>query len=253
MSSAGQQATREEAFLAWRAPSLSEEAVPEYPQASYYRARYYDPNAGRFLSEDPLGSGGGINFYAYAGNNSPNLKDVFGLDYTTSRSGNTIVVNASITLYGPGANNMLAEKWQRAILETWNNNIGFGKCDVVFNVQIIADPKAKDPQHASSPAGFPGANNFISVPEGSPADLGNPGIDWNWGNPHTGTIPSGTLDFTLVHEFGHLLHLYDSNLWGWHWNLLRPKSDIMNEGWTVGQYNVDRIVGGGKALTCGCQ
>jgi RHS repeat-associated protein len=25
----------------------------------YYRARYYDPNAGRFLSEDPLGSGGG--------------------------------------------------------------------------------------------------------------------------------------------------------------------------------------------------
>ena len=81
---------------------------------------------------------------------------------------------------------MLAEKWQRAILETWNNNIGFGKCDVVFNVQIIADPKAKDPQHASSPAGFPGANNFISVPEGSPADLGNPGIDWELGKPAHG-------------------------------------------------------------------
>ena len=69
MSSAGQHATRDEAFLASRAPSLSEEAAPEYPQASYYRARYYDPTAGRFLSEDPTGFMAGMNFYAYVTNN----------------------------------------------------------------------------------------------------------------------------------------------------------------------------------------
>jgi RHS repeat-associated protein len=216
----------------------------------YYRARYYDANTGRFLNEDPMGSGGGLNFYRYVGNNSPNLRDIFGLDYSTSRNGNTIIVNASITLYGPGANDALAAKWQRAILDTWNNNIGYGKCDVVFNVQVIADPNAKDAKHASSPAGFPGANNFIVVPDG----IGDPYVDWSWGSMHTGTIPSGTLDFSVAHEFGHLLHLYDSNRWWrWPWNLLQPKSDIMRERWTVGRYDIDRIVGGGKTPTCGCQ
>jgi RHS repeat-associated protein len=35
----------------------------------YYRARYFDPSAGRFLSEDRLGFQGGANFYRYAQNN----------------------------------------------------------------------------------------------------------------------------------------------------------------------------------------
>lgn len=35
----------------------------------YNRARYYDPQLARFLSEDPIGQSGGINQYAYAENN----------------------------------------------------------------------------------------------------------------------------------------------------------------------------------------
>jgi RHS repeat-associated protein len=31
----------------------------------YYRARYYSPRLGRFISGDPLGLGGGMNTYAY--------------------------------------------------------------------------------------------------------------------------------------------------------------------------------------------
>jgi RHS repeat-associated protein len=46
----------------------------------YYRARYYNPTTGRFLSEDPLGiMGSGTNLYAYAKNNPINLKDPSGL------------------------------------------------------------------------------------------------------------------------------------------------------------------------------
>ncbi|WP_232417770.1 RHS repeat-associated core domain-containing protein [Methyloversatilis thermotolerans] len=45
----------------------------------YYRARYYDPVIGRFISEDPLGfAAGDVNFYAYVGNNPVNANDPSG-------------------------------------------------------------------------------------------------------------------------------------------------------------------------------
>jgi RHS repeat-associated protein len=47
---------------------------------NYYRARYYNPAIGRFLSEDPLGfAGSGANFYAYAGDDPIDFNDPFGL------------------------------------------------------------------------------------------------------------------------------------------------------------------------------
>jgi RHS repeat-associated protein len=45
----------------------------------YYRARYYNPATGRFLSEDPIGFYGGNNFYRYVGNDPADLIDPFGL------------------------------------------------------------------------------------------------------------------------------------------------------------------------------
>ncbi len=45
----------------------------------YYRARYYDPGVDRFMSEDPIGFGGGINAYAYVRNNAANFTDPRGL------------------------------------------------------------------------------------------------------------------------------------------------------------------------------
>jgi RHS repeat-associated protein len=56
-------------------------AGQQYDQGSelyYMRARYYDPELGRFLSEDPIGISGGLNLYAYAGNDPVNRSDPSG-------------------------------------------------------------------------------------------------------------------------------------------------------------------------------
>ena len=45
----------------------------------YYRARYYNANAGRFINEDPVGFGGGMNFYAYVSNSPIDWIDPTGL------------------------------------------------------------------------------------------------------------------------------------------------------------------------------
>ncbi len=56
-------------------------ATPSGPR-KYYRARYYDPNGGRFLSEDPLGfDGGDVNLYRYVVDNPVLFVDPDGEDY----------------------------------------------------------------------------------------------------------------------------------------------------------------------------
>jgi RHS repeat-associated protein len=45
----------------------------------YMRNRYYDPVAGRFTQEDPLGLAGGLNAYGFASGDPINYSDPFGL------------------------------------------------------------------------------------------------------------------------------------------------------------------------------
>lgn len=46
---------------------------------NYHRARYYDPNVGRWLSQDPIGIRGGLNLYAYVENKPLMEVDPLGL------------------------------------------------------------------------------------------------------------------------------------------------------------------------------
>ena len=53
----------------------------------YYRARWYDPSSGRFISQDPIGfSAGDVNLYRYVGNAPGDATDPWGLQTTLYES-----------------------------------------------------------------------------------------------------------------------------------------------------------------------
>jgi RHS repeat-associated protein len=62
----------------------------------YMRNRWYDPESGRFLSEDPAGFAGGDNLYAFGGNDPINSRDPSGLGDCRW------VVHSTITVSGAG-------------------------------------------------------------------------------------------------------------------------------------------------------
>jgi len=82
-------------YSAFGEPSAVANAIPyQYagmrldPETMLYydHARYYSPKQGRFISPDPISVKGGVNIYAYAGNDPVNNVDLSGDWYVPGRS-----------------------------------------------------------------------------------------------------------------------------------------------------------------------
>jgi RHS repeat-associated protein len=206
----------------------------------YYRARYYNPQLQRFISEDPLGASAGPNLYQYAGSSPSNFTDPLGLIYGVSQSGDgTITIWAPITLYGDAATPKLARDWQQDIDVYWNGHTWKG-CKVVVQAPITLD----------TPENIPWGNgdiNSVKVVNTDEEfrDLTVLYFGWGW-------WWRGATAADIAHEFGHLLNLADQYYdfpWG---SVPKPGFEIDIMGSTSGFVHEDTLnrVLAGRA--CGC-
>lgn len=76
MTPSDQQTSWGSGSLTLKADAWPEETIPKNPQVSYYRARYYDPVPGRFISEDPLArNSDDLDLYRYVHNSPTTVMD----------------------------------------------------------------------------------------------------------------------------------------------------------------------------------
>jgi len=97
----------------------------------YNRARFYDPQLGRFISEDPIGLAGGINSFIYVKNSPVNAIDPLGL------SSIVVIVGARSTGGSGGAYVLLLDKNGK--------RIAFRDCDCAAGDVANGRAVAKDP------------------------------------------------------------------------------------------------------------
>jgi RHS repeat-associated protein len=90
----------------------------------YYRARYYDSTAGRFVSNDPIGFYAGVNSYGYANNSPISLLDPLGLCPCQKNNAHPFFpIRTGGILIGANGEAGLGSLGGSAV----NGNIGFGE------------------------------------------------------------------------------------------------------------------------------
>jgi RHS repeat-associated protein len=148
----------------------------------YYRARYYDPKAGRFISKDPIGfMGGDVNLFRYVGNDPGNWVDPEGLRWWAGAGIVTNQTSQPITVTGDTRSGKQGSVTIRPG-ESYNFNIAWIKGIIAAIIagnmnpfdNILVDPDSVKTQNGEIPKITPYPwNEVIIVPSKHLINRGN--------------------------------------------------------------------------------
>jgi RHS repeat-associated protein len=194
----------------------------------YYRARYYKPTLGRFISEDPAGFKDGSNFYGYVRNNPVNLIDPLG-ECAKKDATKDCIAKAIAALF-PGATadveDMPDNKGETGGHWNFNVQIDFSSYDAMMNFfnsyypppgtpGIRIGPKARfgpgpalHLENLSNTNDWDNGDGTYSVTGTAHLDLYNPNSGAAGGEGIGGVAGHGAVDFIL----GHLIQALGSNI-----------------------------------------
>jgi len=114
----------------------------------YFRARWYDPVAGRFISKDPIGISGGLNQYVFCANNPVNGIDPDGL--ATYLQNRELGGDQSRANYNPVSHSFVFTTNPDGTLKhaySWGNEGAFGTWHIDEPLDITAANQAlKNPK-----------------------------------------------------------------------------------------------------------
>jgi RHS repeat-associated protein len=225
----------------------------------YYGFRYYSPQIGRWISKDPMEEKGGINLYAYAFNNSPNLIDPFGKKTTvtikTSGNKGIITVKASIAIWTKCKNGIsigdlakAARTLEQSIEKAWSGTYTKDGITFTINVDVTVDNFGNDERAENGvwdTAREKGIQNIIEIVKGPvrileskngtkrtvPGETDHPATIWWW--PDSARFSIEALESVMPpHEFGHLLGVNHREIEG---NIMTAEN-IIKEIKVVDQY-----------------